>query len=119
MPEALLLFISVSLLREDDTNAQTWCAPLLHGVHMFHTATAFGHALYCALAVKMYDPAQHSSQTIGEWLPQCRMVLPCLGWYELKACATDGLNANACSLLKASEAGMNPASYPWQSPGPL
>uniref|UniRef100_A0A7S3VJT0 Alpha-2-macroglobulin domain-containing protein n=1 Tax=Dunaliella tertiolecta TaxID=3047 RepID=A0A7S3VJT0_DUNTE len=43
---------------------------------------------------------QECSIGSGEWLPQCRMVLPCLGWYELKACATDGLNANACSLLK-------------------
>ncbi|KAF5837388.1 hypothetical protein DUNSADRAFT_4436 [Dunaliella salina] len=43
---------------------------------------------------------QECSISSGEWLPQCRMVLPCVGSYELKACTTDGLSASACSTLK-------------------
>lgn len=44
---------------------------------------------------------QTCSVTSGEWMPSCRMQLPCVGWYELSACTPDALGAEACSKIKA------------------
>lgn len=46
----------------------------------------------------------------GEWLPRCRMALPCVGWYELRACTMDALDTQACVALKAKRPQGGPLS---------
>lgn len=41
-----------------------------------------------------------SIQLAGDWHPQCRLMLPCVGWYKLQACMQDG---STCASTKVGQ----------------